>query len=172
VSGPVKDREAWLRLADARRGREGRRLYAMDLSTWTSTHQMAVFHCPEHGAFRRAPHGYLTGKGCPSCAQTGFDPGKPAELYLLWSEGVANFGITRDADRRRVQHNNDDATSYRFLRRVRFESGREAQITERRLLLMARASGYTPEPRSFEKFRLSARDACTLFDLAVTASTP
>ena len=47
-----------------------------------------------------------TGTGCPNCATTGFNPGKPAYLYLLghtfWE--MIQIGITNDSQRRVREH--------------------------------------------------------------------
>jgi hypothetical protein len=48
----------------------------------------------------------LQGKGCPTCAESGFDPNQPAFLYLLVQEdwGMLQIGITNDINRRLEEH--------------------------------------------------------------------
>ena len=42
--------------------------------------------------------------GCPICAETGFNPGKPAWFYLMRREGEQQFGITNVLDQRMQLH--------------------------------------------------------------------
>ena len=44
------------------------------------------------------------GNGCPSCAEYGFNPNKPAVFYLLKREGEQQLGITNDFPRRMKEH--------------------------------------------------------------------
>ncbi len=48
----------------------------------------------------------LQGKGCPTCAESGFDPNQPAFLYLLAQEdwGMLQIGITNNINRRLEEH--------------------------------------------------------------------
>ena len=39
--------------------------------------------CPKHGPFLTTPNNHLRERGCPGCAETGFDQTKPASLYYL-----------------------------------------------------------------------------------------
>ena len=46
------------------------------------------------------------GRGCPSCAKTGFDPGEDGHLYLIRHEnwGLLQIGITNNPDQRLSRH--------------------------------------------------------------------
>ena len=48
----------------------------------------------------------MNGSGCPSCAKTGFNPGKPGWLYLFEHElwGLLQIGITNVPDQRLATH--------------------------------------------------------------------
>jgi hypothetical protein len=48
----------------------------------------------------------LFGRGCPSCAKTGFDPNLPGYLYLVWHQDWEMFqiGITNFPDKRLARH--------------------------------------------------------------------
>jgi hypothetical protein len=48
----------------------------------------------------------IQGKGCPTCADSGFDPNKLAHLYFLIQEdwGMFQIGITNDITRRLEEH--------------------------------------------------------------------
>jgi predicted nucleic acid-binding Zn-ribbon protein len=70
------------------------------------------------------------GRGCPSCAQQGFDATSPAHLYLVVREnGIAKIGITGVASsRRRLE---DLARlGYRQVRVWDFAVGRDARLVE------------------------------------------
>jgi hypothetical protein len=61
--------------------------------------------CPSHGCFEQMPNNHLQGRGCPSCAKTGFDPTKPGLIYFLkFEKPFASFwkvGITNRTARKR-----------------------------------------------------------------------
>ncbi len=55
--------------------------------------------CPAHGIFEQKPDDHVKGRGCPSCAKSGFDHSKQGILYLLrfqkdfalfWKIGITN----------------------------------------------------------------------------------
>ena len=46
----------------------------------------------------------VRGKGCPICAEYGFNPGKPAYFYLMERPGEQQFGITNDINGRMKYH--------------------------------------------------------------------
>ena len=52
--------------------------------------------CPVHGEFEQTAQSHLRGRGCPTCAKTGFDKTKPAILYYIKvkSHGLYKIGIT------------------------------------------------------------------------------
>ncbi len=61
--------------------------------------------CPDHGLFKLAPDSHLSKRrGCPGCAEHGFDFNKPAIIYLLqfqtdiasfWKIGITNRTICK-----------------------------------------------------------------------------
>ena len=55
-----------------------------------------TINCLEHGDFKQVPADHIRGRGCPSCAKTGFDINKPAVLYYLKVNGgqAYKIGIT------------------------------------------------------------------------------
>lgn len=52
--------------------------------------------CPTHGEFLQVPNSHLSGRGCASCAKTGYNTQKPGTVYILLSEcgGKLKVGIT------------------------------------------------------------------------------
>jgi len=62
--------------------------------------------CPVHGIFRQAPAEHLQGKGCPSCARSGFDTTKDGFIYVLQSADMIKVGITNKEVSQRVNQIN------------------------------------------------------------------
>lgn len=66
-------------------------------------------HCDEHKSYQVSVQNFLYGGGaCPSCATNGFDPSKPAHLYILraYSDNLefTGYGIAGDVDARLKMH--------------------------------------------------------------------
>ena len=68
-----------------------------------------TIRCHQHGAFLQTPDAHLSGRGCPGCAQTGFDQTKPATMYAIRSDcgqyvkiGIANNFEQRFSQLRRA----------------------------------------------------------------------
>lgn len=60
--------------------------------------------CPNHGFFEQKANGHSQGRGCPQCANSGFDSAKSAILYLLkfkkdfaifWKIGITNRTVEK-----------------------------------------------------------------------------
>jgi hypothetical protein len=62
--------------------------------------------CNEGHRFKNSPNGRTMGRGCPSCAESGYDPNKDAFLYFLshsdWE--MLQVGITNDPETRLKKH--------------------------------------------------------------------
>ncbi len=66
-----------------------------------------LWQCPEgHPDYKMRAYSRLHGSGCPSCAKTGFNPGRPGWLYLFEHElwGLLQIGITNVPDQRLATH--------------------------------------------------------------------
>lgn len=57
--------------------------YEYDRAVYVTNKKKVTISCPEHGDFEQSPDSHLSGKGCPKCAVTGFNPDKQAYLYVL-----------------------------------------------------------------------------------------
>lgn len=84
--------------------------------------------CHQHGPFKVSPSNHLKGKGCPSCAKTGFDPAKPAYLYLLLGEtreqgSVVKVGISNVPRQRLAGNRKNDGIAWRMVRVARYPDG-------------------------------------------------
>lgn len=84
--------------------------------------------CRQHGVFLVSPSNHLKGKGCPSCAKSGFDPKKPAYLYLLTAETrthgqVVKIGISNKPKQRLAGNRKADQIDWRMVRVRRYPDG-------------------------------------------------
>lgn len=61
--------------------------------------------CPHHGTFSQSPNSHLSGSGCPSCSDHGFNRTKVGFIYVLRSDcgRYMKIGITHKPDQRYTQ---------------------------------------------------------------------
>ncbi len=73
--------------------------------TWGSGIRLP-WRCENGHRWDVAPNQRTTreGSGCPECAESGYNPGKPAWFYLLERPGEQQIGITNDKGRRLRTH--------------------------------------------------------------------
>jgi hypothetical protein len=91
--------------------------------------------CPSHGYFSVSPSNHLKGKGCPSCAKSGYDPFKEGSFYILSvGEEVIKFGITRVIERRLKDIQNDSVYPISVLYRFDFIDGSIPRAIENTIL--------------------------------------
>ena len=67
--------------------------------------EKVIIVCHEHGDFEQTPHSHLKGRGCPGCANYGFDRTKDGFLYILRSEcgRYMKIGITHNPKQRHTE---------------------------------------------------------------------
>ena len=87
-----------------------------------------VVGCREHGPFEISPSNHLKGRGCPSCAKSGFDPSKPSYLYLLTAKTPAHgeivkVGITNKPRDRLANNRRADGIDWQMTRLHRYPDG-------------------------------------------------
>ena len=93
--------------------------------------------CPVHGEFSTTPHSHLGIKtGCPSCADYGFQPNKPAYLYYLkvtTNDGqiLYKLGITNRTVNERF--NLTDLAKIEIVKQKLYENGQDALDWETKL---------------------------------------
>lgn len=82
--------------------------YEYDKTVYVRCEDKVIVTCKVHGDFEVSPSNHRRGKGCPSCAETGFNPDMPAVFYLaecISSFGVfTGYGITKSIDDRFRAH--------------------------------------------------------------------
>lgn len=63
-----------------------------------------LMNCEHHGEWECVLDSIVTiGTGCPACSKNGFDPLKPAVIYVLKSDTLIKVGITNNMNRRLVE---------------------------------------------------------------------
>ena len=105
--------------------------------------------CRIHGSFFTRPANFLDGKGCPSCAKTGFTPHNPAWVYILASEsGMVKVGITNNVKNRLRVINKDSGATFKVYSKYYFGHGDDAYDVEQQVLQELR-SKYETVPYDF-----------------------
>ena len=56
--------------------------YTYDNFVYIGALKKSFITCLEHGDFEQRPDNHLSGRGCPDCAETGYNPAKKGCLYL------------------------------------------------------------------------------------------
>lgn len=97
----------------------------------------AEFKCSNGHNWVAIPDNILRGKGCPSCAEYGFNPEHPACFYTIriFSESgeYVGFGITKDKETRFSYHARairKEGFDFEVLDTLEFESGHDARALE------------------------------------------
>jgi len=89
------------------------------------------------------PSNIRDGRGCPSCAPTGYNPGKPAWFYILKFDGFIKYGITNNLERRLYSHKRNGTYSTVFEKL--YEDGSIPQNLERKVKQVLGGKYVTPE---------------------------
>lgn len=72
-------------------------------TVYVNCNSRAMIKCPTHGIWSVVVNSFLhSGRRCPSCAKTGYDPAKPGTLYGLLSEcgSLIKIGISNKPNNR------------------------------------------------------------------------
>ena len=110
---------------------------------YTNYRTKVTITCPIHGDFEQTPAHHIGGTGCPSCAEYGFNPNKPAILYYLSiNNGEAyKIGVTnRTVDAR---FSTADIRKIEVLFTHEFTTGSAAYLVEQQLLKHFKECRYT-----------------------------
>lgn len=119
-----------------------------------STEKIIIL-CKTHGLFTQTPSSHLSGQGCPSCANTGFDKTKKGFLYVLRSEcgRYMKIGITNKPDQRHAQLSR--ATPFPFSRIELIEGlGEQMAALEKELLAEYQPVDFTETFDGYSEWRL------------------
>lgn len=74
------------------------------ISEYKNAKTKAVFECSIGHRWEATPDNIIRGKGCPTCADYGFNPSSPAWEYAFTRDGYLKYGITNDLTRRLNEH--------------------------------------------------------------------
>ncbi len=129
--------------------------YRYEFVNYKGSHQKVLLFCREHGLFEQNPTDHLSGKGCPGCANYGFDRTRKAFLYVLRSEcgRYMKIGITNKPDQRHAQLSR--ATPFPF-ERIELIEGQGDHIAdlEKELLAEYLPAGFTETFDGYSEWRL------------------
>lgn len=122
--------------------------YGYDLVEYIDSITPVKIKCLEqNNFFEQSPNNHLSGKGCPHCSVTGFDPLKEAILYYLRvKSGVQvcyKVGITNLTVKARF---GSDMKLITVLSENRYDLGGNAQAEEQRILNKFKQYQYTGKP--------------------------
>jgi hypothetical protein len=126
--------------------------YRYDLVNYINTHTKVTIICPEHKEFLQTPGHHLNGRGCPSCAISGFSQNKPGYCYYIKFESENNptlykIGITNLSVNKRLK----TIKPYKeyiptILQELYFENGSDSLNMETKILRDFKEFKYIGEP--------------------------
>jgi hypothetical protein len=101
---PVETNESFIRKAQEIHGQR----YDYSKIRYKNSQTKITIICPEHGEFKQKPNSHLNGRGCPDCAEFGFNPSKPAVVYYLRVANPAGgnlykIGVTNTSVKKRFR---------------------------------------------------------------------
>lgn len=119
--------------------------YTFEKAEYVATHVPVTVTCPTHGDFPIRPGNLFSGKGCPGCADYGYNPRKSGTLYILASTDTVKVGITNKPIQFRLkQINNSSGKNFEAHSQYHFDDGLMPQKLEQRILVDLRKSCEQP----------------------------
>jgi hypothetical protein len=104
--------------------------------------------CPNHGAFWQQPNNHLQGKGCPQCADTGYQGNLPGYLYTMTCGDMTKIGITNlSPEQRRKDISRSCGSSFSVADSWYFEDGSFPDDLETMLLRELRKEYSSPSTK-------------------------
>ena len=110
--------------------------YDYSFVSYTHSQNKVSIICHKHGTLLQTPNQHLNGRGCPGCAEYGFDRTKVGFLYVLRSDcgRYMKIGITNKPNQRQAQLSR--ATPFSF-KRIELIEGLGEQIANLEKELLA-----------------------------------
>jgi len=120
--------------------------YLYDYVKYTNSSTKVDIYCNKcNSVFKQDPGHHVYGRGCPSCAKSGFDPNKPAILYYLRvSTNAYKIGITNSTVEER--YTSKDLAKITVINTVQYNNGAEAYKAEQYILKKYKKYKYIGEP--------------------------
>lgn len=129
--------------------------YDYSSSEYVGANNKITIICKTHGIFKQIAGMHLYGRGCPGCAEYGFDRTKDGFLYVLRSEcgRYMKIGVTNKPEQRQSQLSR--ATPFSF-KRIELIEGQGDQIAdlEKELLAEYQPAGFTETFDGYSEWRL------------------
>jgi len=124
------------RVPQAERDRQAKKMGLRWLEPVTNASHPTLARCNKcDHEWRTYPDTVSRGSGCPACAERGFNPEKPAYVYLLIREdGVAQVGITGGGETAEKRLRRHRANGYRLVRLWSFPVGSNAREVEQQTI--------------------------------------
>lgn len=130
-------------------------IYDYSTSNYTGANKKITILCQNHGDFEQTPASHLSGRGCPGCANYGFDRTRSASLYVLRSNcgRYMKIGITHNPKQRYNKLKRDTPFSFK---RIELIEGQGEQIAnlEKELLAEYRQAEFTETFDGYTEWRL------------------
>lgn len=76
----------------------------IQIGEYTRNKIRTEFQCKCGHIWKTTPNRIMSGDGCPVCADYGFNPGKPAWIYILTFDTFIKYGITNNLNSRFYKH--------------------------------------------------------------------
>lgn len=127
----------------------------------------AIISCPEHGEWVTNSINFISGgKGCMSCAVTGYRPTLPGTLYALLSDcgTMVKIGISNVPDKRHVELQYDTPFKFTVYRQLHCDDGSIPPMLEREFHAAFKGVGLYNFDGATE-WRHMSEDVTTWFDL-------
>lgn len=117
--------------------------------------EKVIIVCHEHGDFEQTPHNHLKGRGCPGCAEYGFDRTKSGFLYVLRSDcgRYMKVGITHKPDQRHSDLSRATPFSFKLIEIIE-GPGEQIANLEKELLAKYRPAEFTEVFDGYSEWRL------------------
>lgn len=113
--------------------------YDYSQTVYSTAKQNVLIGCREHGQFAQLPSVHRGGGGCPSCAENGYRPNRPGNLYLLQDGPYLKIGITnREVKDRVAGLNRARPSPFSIIKVWHFENGEKALNIETMALSLFR----------------------------------
>lgn len=109
--------------------------YDYSLVSYTGIRDKVKIICKTHGVFEQIACNHLRGRGCYTCAKSGYDPAKNGFLYILKNKDITKIGITNVSVQERCRSiSRSYGSKFDISLFVKFEDGKVADNLESLLL--------------------------------------
>lgn len=129
--------------------------------------------CDKHGVFLQTPDDHLSGRGCPQCAKTGFEPMSMGILYVFVAETMLKVGITNKGVSKRLSRLNFGSDEVFKVAYTYSGMGSDVRASEKELLVYLRTH-YKQAPVSCgftETFSMLKSEFESIFEIVNNSAT-